>query len=152
MALASRLWSSWPNAAGFLTLVGPVAFVMASVNTGSVRSTRRAESGGAERLLWVAEGVQTTVRGPATVGQNVLDLNGTHQAGDGPATVFTHHRIGALPMMLHPDPRRVLVVGLGGGATAGAASRFPARKWTSSSCRPTWSAARGSSAPPTSTC
>ena len=124
MALASRLWSSWPNAAGFLTLVGPVAFVMASLNSAGPFDAVRG-IGRAERLLWVAEGVQTTVSVQRRSGENVLYLNGTHQAGDGPGTVFTHHRIGALPMMLHPDPRRVLVVGLGGGATAGAAARFP---------------------------
>ena len=126
MALASRLWSSWPNAAGFLTLVGPVAFVMASLNAAGPFDAVRGLGGRAERLLWVAEGVQTTVSVvQRRTGERVLYLNGTHQAGDAHGTVFTHHRIGALPMMLHPDPRRVLVVGLGGGATAGAAARFP---------------------------
>ena len=125
MALASRLWSSWPNAAGFLIIVGPVAFVMASLNVAGPFDAGRG-LGRAERLLWVAEGVQTTVSVvQRRTGERVLYLNGTHQAGDAHGTVFTHHRIGALPMMLHPDPRRVLVVGLGGGATAGAAARFP---------------------------
>jgi spermidine synthase len=124
LALASRLWSSWPNAAGFLTLVGPVAFVMASLNAAGPFEAGRGL--GSERLLWVAEGVQTTVSVvQRRTGERVLYLNGTHQAGDAPGTAFTHHRIGALPMMIHPDPRRVLVVGLGGGATAGAAARFP---------------------------
>jgi spermidine synthase len=35
---------------------------------------------------------------------------------------YVHHRIGLLPMALHPDPRDALVIGLGGGATAGAVS------------------------------
>ena len=34
-----------------------------------------------------------------------------------------HHRIGALPAMLHPNPSSALVVGLGGGATPGAVAR-----------------------------
>jgi spermidine synthase len=34
-----------------------------------------------------------------------------------------HQRLGHLPMTLHRDPRRALVIGLGGGATAGAVSR-----------------------------
>jgi spermidine synthase len=38
--------------------------------------------------------------------------------------VATHRQIGALPMMLHHNPRRVLVVGLGGGVTAGAVALF----------------------------
>jgi spermidine synthase len=35
-----------------------------------------------------------------------------------------HHRIGALPVMLHPAPTTALVVGLGGGATPGAVARY----------------------------
>jgi spermidine synthase len=30
-----------------------------------------------------------------------------------------------MPVLLHPDPRSALVIGLGGGATAGAVSRYP---------------------------
>jgi spermidine synthase len=37
--------------------------------------------------------------------------------------VQVHAQIGLLPLALHPDPRHVLVIGLGGGATAGAVSR-----------------------------
>ena len=39
--------------------------------------------------------------------------------------VFIHARIGLLPALLHPQPKRALVVGLGGGATAGALSQYP---------------------------
>jgi spermidine synthase len=34
-----------------------------------------------------------------------------------------HRLLGQLPLALHPDPRRALVIGLGGGATPGAMSR-----------------------------
>ncbi len=76
-----------------------------------------------ERLVFRAEGVQTS----ATVhfqppGQRVLYLDGLHQANDSDAMVRVHAEIGHLPMLLHPDPRRSLVVGLGGGVTAGAVS------------------------------
>ena len=81
-------------------------------------------------LLWKMEGVQTTasvhLRDLGNAAPNrVLYLNGAHQANDSPPMAFIHHRIGYLPMALHPRPRRALVVGLGGGATAGSASRFP---------------------------
>jgi spermidine synthase len=36
----------------------------------------------------------------------------------------THTLMGALAMALHADPRQALVIGLGGGATAGAVARF----------------------------
>ena len=60
-------------------------------------------------------------------------LNGWHQANDSPGMVQFHSLLGELPVLLQPAsparaPRRdagVLVIGLGGGATAGAAAAFP---------------------------
>jgi spermidine synthase len=80
-----------------------------------------------ETLVWREEGAQTTVavhdrRGSQPM--RVMFLDGNHQANDSPATAFVHHRIGALPVMLHPNPRTALVVGLGGGATPGAVARL----------------------------
>lgn len=72
-------------------------------------------------VLWREEGVQATVsvnRVPG--GQLVLTLEGSHQAGDAPSSVTVHRRIGHLPMAIHPEAREALVIGLGGGATAGA--------------------------------
>src|SRR5262249_52027598 len=41
------------------------------------------------------------------------------------ANIANYHRlIGQLPMLLHPDPKRALVIGLGGGATAGALALY----------------------------
>jgi spermidine synthase len=77
-----------------------------------------------EVVLWREEGVQTTVsvnRAPG--GMQVMYLDGLHQANDSFAMVQVHAQIGLLPLALHPEPRDVLVIGLGGGATAGAASR-----------------------------
>jgi len=54
----------------------------------------------------------------------IMFLDGNHQANDSPGTAFVHHRIGALPAMLHPNPKTALVVGLGGGATPGAVARL----------------------------
>ena len=55
-------------------------------------------------------------------------LDGNHQANDSPATAFIHHRIGALPAMLHQRPTTALVVGLGGGATPGAVGAAQRRR------------------------
>jgi spermidine synthase len=55
-------------------------------------------------------------------GEISLTVNGNHQASTGPVMTFVHRAIGHLPMMLHPEARDVLVIGLGGGATAGAVS------------------------------
>lgn len=83
-----------------------------------------------QQTIWRKEGIQTTVavteqspRGAG--GQRVLLLNGLHQANDGGGMVGFHKHIALLPLALHPNPRAFLSVGLGGGATPGAASEYP---------------------------
>jgi len=76
-----------------------------------------------DRIVWREEGVEATVvvhRSPA--GDLSMTVNGNHQASTDASTAYVHRRIGHLPMALHPDPRTALVIGLGGGATAGAVS------------------------------
>ncbi|HSL22784.1 MAG TPA: fused MFS/spermidine synthase [Vicinamibacterales bacterium] len=74
-----------------------------------------------EEVLWREEGVQATVSVNRTPGgQLILNLEGSHQADDAPSSVRVHRRIGHLPMAVHPEARDALVIGLGGGATAGA--------------------------------
>jgi spermidine synthase len=73
------------------------------------------------KVLWREEGVQATVsinKDPS--GMLVMTLEGNHQADDAPGMIDTHRRIGHLPMVLHPEAREALVIGLGGGTTAGA--------------------------------
>ena len=77
------------------------------------------------RELLRDEGAQTAVSVRAGESGRVLYLDGIHQADDTPEVVRLHRVIGHLPMVLHPSPADALVVGLGGGATAGAVSRYP---------------------------
>jgi spermidine synthase len=86
--------------------------------------TRRYPSAG--RVFMRDEGVQTTVSvHMREMGGRQLYLDGLHQASDGRDVVLLHRQIGHLPVLLHPRPLRVLVIGLGGGATAGAVSLHP---------------------------
>ena len=80
-----------------------------------------------DRLLefWRHEGAQTAVSVRASQFQHVLYLDGLHQANDQPDMVRLHRAIGHLPMVLHGNPKEVLVVGMGGGATPGAVSQYP---------------------------
>lgn len=78
--------------------------------------------------LWRHDGVQAAVSVRAGGGRRSMFLDGIHQANDAPDMVRLHRTIGHLPMVLHPSPADVLVVGLGGGATAGAVSRHPAAR------------------------
>jgi spermidine synthase len=76
-----------------------------------------------QHIVWQREAVQATVsvhqeRG----GTYTLNVSGNHQASTSGATPRVHQRIGNLPMTVHPDARQALVIGLGGGATAGALS------------------------------
>ena len=76
-----------------------------------------------ERPMFLEEGKQTTVgvyRRPG--GGSVLYLDGLHQANDSYAMVTLHRQIGLLPVAIHRAPVRALVIGLGGGVTAGAVS------------------------------
>ena len=75
--------------------------------------------------FWRHEGPQTAVSVRASQFQHVLYLDGLHQANDQPAMVSLHRAIGHLPMVLHGNPKDVLVVGMGGGATPGAVSQYP---------------------------
>jgi spermidine synthase len=126
--LAAVQWRARPNFAGFVMLVGPVAFAMAGLNTVDPFDVAFERFHRGERLLWRKEGVQTTVAIHERAGgrrpMRVMYLDGMHQANDSDATAFVHHRIGALPVMLHQRPTTALVVGLGGGATPGAVARY----------------------------
>lgn len=110
-------------------VAGGAVFVFAvqaqSVSQPLDLARRRVHAG--SPALWHEEGIQTTVTvvgGPGT-GNRIMFLDGRHQADDSPSMTFIHRRIGALPAVLHPRPRRALVVGLGGGVTPGALSQFP---------------------------
>ena len=71
---------------------------------------------------WLEEGVQSTVSIQRLGPRRVMYIDGAHQADDTGSMTLVHYRIGTVPFALHPDPHRAMVVGLGGGATAGAAS------------------------------
>jgi spermidine synthase len=126
--LALTQWRARPNFAGFMAIVGPVAFAMSALNAADPFALADEQLHRNERVLWREEGVQTTVAVHERTTREafrILYLDGMHQADDMAPSAFVHHRIGALPVMLHPRPRRALVVGLGGGATPGAMAQFP---------------------------
>lgn len=79
--------------------------------------------GGGMRELFRDDGAQTAVTVYGNQFRRVMFLDGLHQANDEHAMVQVHGTIGHLPMVLHPSPVNVLVVGLGGGVTAGAVSQ-----------------------------
>ncbi len=75
-------------------------------------------------LLYYRDGLTSTVSVHRD-GQGVfLRVNGKTDAGTG-GDMQTQVMLGHLPLLLHPGPERVLVIGLGSGITAGAVARHP---------------------------
>jgi spermidine synthase len=132
LAIASSMALAWsqrrlrPSFAYAVTGLAPILFAagaFASVDPFDVAFARFHRN---ETLVWREEGVQTTVAVHDRAGNppmRVMYLDGNHQANNSIPTAFVHHRIGALPVMLHQAPTTALVVGLGGGATPGAVAR-----------------------------
>ena len=115
-----------PSMAVALGVVSPMLFLIAARAAADPFDIAFERFHRSESLVWREEGAQTTVavhdRGGSPP-MRVMYLDGNHQANDSPGGAFVHHRIGALPAMLHPNPSSALVVGLGGGATPGAVAR-----------------------------
>jgi spermidine synthase len=75
------------------------------------------------RLLYYKEGVTATVS--VFQGQYLfLRVNGKTDAGDSPDNL-TQRLLAHVPLLLHRDPKDVLVIGLGSGVTLGSALRHP---------------------------
>lgn len=112
-----------------VSVAGVVLFAFAAANLPDpFKATLARRHGKIERLLWHDEGIQTTVAVHASgLGGHTLYLDGLHQANDTAEMLRVHRQIGHLAVMLHPAPKDVLVIGLGGGVTAGAASQHPVK-------------------------
>jgi spermidine synthase len=72
-------------------------------------------------ILYYAEGIDGTVSVVQESDQRVLYINGKADASS-KSDLRTQVLLGQIPVLLHPDPRNVLVVGLGSGITSGAAA------------------------------
>ena len=79
-----------------------------------------------KRNLFFREGIQSTVSVDAWQDHLFLSVNGKVDASTDDA--FTQLYLGHLPMLLHPRPERVLVIGLGSGMTLGAVAAYPAER------------------------
>jgi spermidine synthase len=109
-----------------LPALGGVAwFATRAVDVPDPREAARVRLHSGGRVLFTADGPQSTVTVVDDIGLRVMYINGRHQANDSSNMVFIHRRIGLLGAVLHADPRSALVVGVGGGVTPGALGQFP---------------------------
>ncbi|MDQ7858345.1 MAG: fused MFS/spermidine synthase [Armatimonadota bacterium] len=77
------------------------------------------------RLLYYRDGVNTTISVDQVGDHLVYRSNGKTDASTFPSDMSTQILLGHLPMLRHPAPREVFVLGLGTGVTAAAVARYP---------------------------
>jgi spermidine synthase len=83
----------------------------------------------AGQLLYYREGAAGTVSVRQLPGARSLAIDGKVDASNA-EDMLTQKLLAHLPLLLHPDPREVLVIGLGSGVTVGSALRHPIRRAT----------------------
>lgn len=77
-------------------------------------------------ILYYREGVNETVSALRFFGSSQsFIVNGRTEASTSPLDVQLQRSLGHIPMLLHPDPRRVFVLGTGTGMTLGSISIHP---------------------------
>jgi spermidine synthase len=113
----------WPA----LTMVSGVAVYAPRLHRLSRREfqERRQEA----TLRFYEEGLTTTVSVEESRGETFLRVNGKTDASTG-VDMPTQVVLGHLPVLFHPEPRDVLVVGLGSGVSVGSVLRHPVRSAT----------------------
>lgn len=123
LALAAVL--VWPVAPRLALAVGAALATVAVVGVATAPDLLRGvfqDRFAGQHIVYVNEGLENTVvvaDVPAT-GERKMYINGQPQASTVDFIANYHKLIGHLAVLLHPHPQRALVIGLGGGATAGA--------------------------------
>jgi spermidine synthase len=78
-------------------------------------------------LLYYRDGVSSTISVDRQGNHRFYRTNGKTDASTDPGDMANQILLGHLPMLLHPDPADVFILGLGTGVTAGAVARYPVR-------------------------
>ncbi|HET9492154.1 MAG TPA: fused MFS/spermidine synthase [Methylomirabilota bacterium] len=79
-------------------------------------------------LLYYRDGINTTISVDRAGGHLVYRSNGKTDASTYPRDMANQIMLGHVPMLLHPRPRDVFVLGLGTGVTAATVARHPVRR------------------------
>lgn len=75
-------------------------------------------------LLYYREGASSTVSVKRLTGALSLAIDGKVDASNA-GDMLTQKLLAHVPLLLHPDPKRIAIIGLGSGVTLGAALRHP---------------------------
>ncbi len=119
------LWLARPRGRAALVLASTSAFVVIAALLPDVFQDVIIRRYPGHHILWHAEDAQATVSVVRHGDTRILLIDGMHHASDGESMAVYHRAIGALAVAVHPDPKRVLIVGMGGGTTAGGAAVLP---------------------------
>jgi len=135
-----KLHAAWRIAAlatlGVAVSFAPAAWNVKLMNSGVYcYSPKFTEAGGiaralsGEEILAVFEGTETTVAVKENADRSVryFAVNGKTDGGTG-QDMATQVLVGLLPMLLHPAPQEVMVIGYGSGITVGAVKQLPASR------------------------
>jgi spermidine synthase len=117
--LIALVWPAWP-----LRLLVMGAGFYAPVYASPADLLAAAEQ---SQLLFYRDGFATTLSVDQTGGYRYYKSNGKTDASTHPGDMANQLLLGHLPMLLHPDPQDVFVLGLGTGVSAAAIARYPVR-------------------------
>ena len=94
---------------------------------GYVSAAQWREAARSTEILFYEDGINTTLSVDRDANYRYYRSNGKTDASTHPADMAVQVLIGQIPMMLHPAPRDVFVLGLGTGVSAAAVARYPVR-------------------------
>ncbi|MBI2849157.1 MAG: fused MFS/spermidine synthase [Chloroflexi bacterium] len=105
---------------------GVYAYAADLVLQGEMENVRERLTAGEQ--LFYKEGLSATVAVSKTGNTLSLRINGKADASTAGPDMDTQLLLGHLPLLLHNNPRKALVVGLGSGITLGAVLRYPVER------------------------
>ncbi|MEY6431944.1 fused MFS/spermidine synthase [Thioalkalicoccus limnaeus] len=116
----------WAQRIGYAAPLATAAVALLLVRPGGLTAARLDTVAG-ERLLDLREGSHATVTVVQRGEHRVIRVNNYYTLG-GTMSLESERNRTLIPMMTHPDPRRIFYLGLGTGITAGTALRFPVER------------------------
>ncbi len=129
LALASA-WRGWTTPRARLAPAAATLGVLALLGTAldaSRLSVVDVDADRGEALLATWEGPDGVVAVIERAGNRRIEMNNFYTLG-GTGSMEQEQNQALLPLMTHPDPRRVFLLGLGTGITAGTALRHPVER------------------------
>ncbi len=129
LALASA-WRGWPTPRARLAPAAATFGALALLGTvldASRLSVVAVDAERGEALLATWEGPDGVVAVIERAGNRRIEMNNFYTLG-GTGSMEQEQNQALLPLMTHPDPRRVFLLGLGTGITAGTALRHPVER------------------------